>query len=137
MAQTKDRKDNGKKYVLVLDENFTFRYFLLKGLRAQGYECVEARDYHCAQSYLKKNTFDIVLADFRTFMNGKLSSPSNGSRPQNDTPTIFLIGQATEKAMETAKNLGARAIFEKRGDLDELLKNISMILSSEIRKSKE
>lgn len=137
MQQKSDRNDNGKKYVLVLDENFTFRYFLLKGLRAQGYECVEARDYQCAQSYLKKNTFDIVLADFRTFMNGKLGSPSNGSRPQNGTPTIFLIGQATEKAMETAKNLGARAIFEKRGDLDELLKNISMILSSDIRKSKE
>lgn len=136
MQQKRNGKNNGNKYILVLDENFTFRYFLLKGLRGQGYECVEAWDYQCAQSYLKKHTFHIVLADFRTFMKGKLGSPSNGSRPQNGTPTIFLIGQATEKAMDTAKHLGAKAIFEKRGDLDELLKKINMILSSETPRTK-
>ena len=125
-----------KKYVLVLDENFAFRYFLSKGLRDQGYECIEAWDYKLATLYLKKNTFDIVLADFKTFINCGMGSCSNESRLQNRTPIIFLMEQATDESRETAKRLGAKAIFEKRGDLNDLLEKINLILSSEMPRTK-
>lgn len=136
MQHTRNTKEKSKKHVLVLDENFTFRYFLTKGLLAHGYECVEAWDYKWAESYLHKNIFDIVLADFRTFMNSGSDFCSTDSQTQNETPTIFLIGQATEEAMETAKRLGAKALFEKRGDLNELLEQINRILSAEMARTK-
>jgi len=120
----------------VLDENFAFCYFLSKGLRDQGYECIEAWDYKWAASYLNTHTFDIVLADFKTFINCGMGSCPNESRFQNGIPTIFLIGQATDEAMETANRLGAKALFEKRGDLNELLGKINLILSSEMPRSK-
>lgn len=135
MQQKRNMKDKGKKHILVLDENFTFRYYLSKGLRAHGYECVEAWEYKSAESDIKKNTFDLVLADFRTFMNSGNGFCVNESRPLNGTPIIFLMGQATDESMETAKRLGARAIFEKRGDLYDLLEKINLTLPSGMPRS--
>lgn len=136
MQQKKDRNDNGKKYVLLLDENFTFRYYLSKGLRAHGYTCFEAWEYKTAESGIQKNIFDLVLADYRTFMNNKAGTCLHESRPLHGTPIIFLMGQATDESMETAKMLGAKAIFEKRGDLNDLLEKINLTFSSGIRRSK-
>lgn len=136
MQQKRNTKKNGGKHVLVLDENFTFRYYLSKGLRAHGYECVEAWEYQSVESDLKKFTFDLVLADFGTFINSGKGLCSNESRSPKNIPIIFLMGQATDESMETAKSLGARAIFEKRGDLNDLLEKINLTLHSGRPRSK-
>ncbi len=131
MQYVKISNEKNKKHVLVVDEHFTFRHFLSLALRAHGYECVEAEEYSWAHSFITQNVFDLVLTDFRTFMKSESASCLHESSPKMLTPTIFLIGEATDKAMELAQRLGARAIFEKRGDLDELLEKIQLKISSE------
>lgn len=124
MKKIRKIKKESQKHALVVDENFTYRYFLTKALRAHGYGCVEAEDYQRAHPYIKKNIFDIVLVDVSTFMKSGMASFLNGSCPKTVTPTIFLIEQATDEVMENAQRLGAWAIFEKRGDLNDLLEKI-------------
>lgn len=115
----------------MVDESFTFRYFLCKALRVNGYAYIEEEDDNWVLfTEVKKNTFDVVVIDYKTLMKSRLNFSSSFSNPCPiaENPIIFLTGPITKEIKQIAQQFGVRGVFEKRSDLSELLDTINHIV---------
>lgn len=131
MQPARNTLKGDRKKVLVVDENFTFRYFLCKALRANGYDYIEEEDYNWVLfSEVKKNTFDVVVIDYKTLMKSRMDFSSSFSNPCPiaENPIIFLTGPITKEIKQIAQQFGVRAVIERRSDLSELLDKINHIV---------
>ena len=114
----------GKKKILIVDDDATFRLTLKAHLSEAGYEIVEAEDGGGAVELVRNTLFDLILLDLRmhtlsgeeTLQRIKAISPG--------VPVIIITAYATVKtAVETLKQ-GAFDYLIKPLDMDELLMTV-------------
>lgn len=112
--------------MLVVDDNFTFRYFFCSALKAQGYNCVEAEDGTTALEQLETGKFDLVLTDYKLLVKSGSDLlnrlAQNGKKPS--WVTILLTGPSSNEVNRVAHLAGASAVWEKGGDLNALLEKV-------------
>ena len=107
-----------KGRVLVVDDDKTLRFALVKALRRFGYETLEAADGLDALRALREPLPDIVLLDLRM---PELDGLGVLRRFASRAPAfIVLTGHGTVQAAVEAMRLGAYSFLEKPVDAEEL-----------------
>ena len=128
MSETSQRV--GKR-ILIADDDRNFRTFLRTMLEEAGYQVVEADDGIKAMLRIMDDSPDLVLLDLAmpTITGYRVTELMNSVPDIANIPLIIISGNAL---MGKAKLeiIGARAVFPKPFDKDDLLETIHGILAS-------
>jgi DNA-binding response OmpR family regulator len=118
------------KRILVIDDDKLLQRAITFKLRASGYEVITANDVYTALELIDKHKIDGVISDI---MMPDISGLSLLSLLKqfyfNRIPVIVISSLGKEQAGASAMDLGAYSFLEKPIDFDELLKQVSNMLS--------
>lgn len=115
--------------VLVAEDDDALRRLVAARLRRVGVEVVEARDGHEALERVAteggdgsaQGPIDLVISDVKMPGLGGLQVIAWLRAAGWSTPVILITAFGSAETHEAARRLGARAIFDKPFDLDELV----------------
>lgn len=89
--------------ILVAEDDKSVRDFVLRALRADGYDVVAVDNGMKALEALSKNDFDLLLTDIRMPVMDGIALALKASKDWPDMPIILMTGYATEE--QRAHNL--------------------------------
>ena len=113
---------NGRKQVLIVDDDVLARGVLRLLFESDGYQCHEAENGAAGLKMLEKHQPDLVVSDVQMpILNGMdflhcLMTKFNDHAP----PVIMMTGYLTQEIREQAFQLGACAVMGKPCNLMEL-----------------
>jgi two-component system, chemotaxis family, sensor histidine kinase and response regulator PixL len=116
-----------QKTILVVDDSLTARHFLSMTLEKSGYQVVQAKDGRDALNCLSLNSaIDAIFCDVEMpRMNGfEFLENANKSLGSGAPPIIMLTSRSSEKHVQTAQALGAKAYLTKPYLEQELLETL-------------
>jgi DNA-binding response OmpR family regulator len=119
--------------IFLADDDDELRELVAIGLKADGFEVLEARDggqmLECIRGALLHRTPmpDMVIMDVRMPECSGLALLAALHRARWPTPVILITGFGDAGLHERAKDLGATAVFDKPFDLDELRKTVKAL----------
>jgi CheY-like chemotaxis protein len=122
--------------ILVADDDTEMRNLLASSLRGDGYDVVEATSGPDLLEEVSMLLFsgqavpvDLIISDER--MPGMLGSEVLAGLRESRWPTPFVLitGFGDAETHRRAFSLGARAVFDKPFDLDELKRTVETILA--------
>ena len=116
-----------KKRILIVDDEPTILLTLSYALRSAEVDVVTASRLGPAEEALKKQTFDLVIADIR--MSGRLGTEglellSYIRRYWPETNVIIMTAHGSEEIQQEALARGASHYYTKPVDIRELLRTI-------------
>ncbi len=112
-------------HILVVDDERTFRYFLVRHLEAEGYIVTEAADGQSAIDLINQTHFDVAIVDLRlTDMNG-LDVVRHSRKKSPQTSVIISTGYATFDSAIEALRQGAHDYITKPINTAELLASVA------------
>ncbi|MBU4194272.1 MAG: response regulator [Actinobacteria bacterium] len=122
--------EEGKKLILVADDDKDLVMALSIRLRAAGYGVVGAHDGEEAYSVAQENKPDLIILDVRMPAGGGFSSIDRmkHSLTTRNIPVIFLTAFDDDDMREEAVRLGAAGFFRKPFDDDDFMAAISKVL---------
>ena len=128
----------GRIRILLAEDDPEFRALLAATLREDGFEVVEARDGHALLDYLADavssegdiDQFDLVVSDIRMPGYSALDILAGAHRALRHTPVILITAFGDRATHERARNLGARAVFDKPFELDDFRTAVSLSVSN-------
>lgn len=115
------------KKILIVDDEPTILLTLSYALRSKDVEVVTASRLEPAEEALKRNTFDLVIADIR--MSGMLGVEGLElltyiKRYWPDTKVIIMTAHGSEEVQQDAYERGATHYYQKPVDIRELMRKI-------------
>ncbi len=111
--------------ILIVDDEDTFRYFLARHLKEQGYNVTEAADGQTAIDLIDRHCFEVALVDLRlTDMDG-LEVMRHLRQTTPKTSVIILTGYATVDSAIEALRQGAHDYVTKPFDTADLLASVA------------
>jgi len=122
--------EEGKKLILVADDDRDLVTALSIRLRAAGYGVVGAHDGDEAYSVAQETKPDLIILDVRMPSGGGFSSIDRmkHSLTTRNTPVIFLTAFDDNEMREEANRLGAAGYFRKPFNDAEFMAAIKKIL---------
>lgn len=115
------------KKILIVDDEPTILLTLSYALRSRDVEVITASRLEPAEEALKRNTFDLVIADIR--MSGMLGVEGLElltyiKRYWPDTKVIIMTAHGSEEVQQDAYERGATYYYQKPVDIRELMRKI-------------
>jgi DNA-binding NtrC family response regulator len=115
------------KKILIVDDEPTILLTLSYALRSKDVEVITASRLEPAEEALKRNTFDLVIADIR--MSGMLGVEGLElltyiKRYWPDTKGIIMTAHGSEEVQQDAYERGATYYYQKPVDIRELMRKI-------------
>ncbi|MHB8844911.1 MAG: response regulator [Nitrospirota bacterium] len=115
------------KKILIVDDEPTILLTLSYALRSKDVEVITASRLEPAEEALKRNTFDLVIADIR--MSGMLGVEGLElltyiKRYWPDTKVIIMTAHGSEEVQQDAYERGATHYYQKPVDIRELMRKI-------------
>jgi DNA-binding NtrC family response regulator len=115
------------KKILIVDDEPTILLTLSYALRSKDVEVITASRLEPAEEALKRNTFDLVIADIR--MSGMLGVEGLElltyiKRYWPDTKVIIMTAHGSEEVQQDAYERGATYYYQKPVDIRELMRKI-------------
>lgn len=107
--------------VLVVDDDVPLSRALVRELRANGYESLDASGYDEALQRLRERSYDVVVTDLRMGEKDGLDLILALAESFPTTRPILMSAYATARDSERAKDLGAVRVLCKPFDTSELL----------------
>lgn len=123
------RKENSKQLLVVDDDiicvNMAKMYF-----EAKGHHVDFAISSSQAIRMLPHSNYKLIILDYNMpILNGieflEILSKNNFTKKVN---IVMLTGEANDELIVKAKNLGAKAVFNKEDEINEIYKQISLYL---------
>ncbi|AEP31353.1 response regulator transcription factor [Brumicola nitratireducens] len=113
--------------ILLADDEKPLLNFLLRGLRAEGFECTSLNELHEVLPFIKKNTPQLVVLD-RLFGSQDSLSILESIKALPNPPMVLML-TALDEVSERVKGLemGADDYLCKPFDFDELLARITAL----------
>jgi len=129
---------NGKKTIVLADDDRLILSTLGHGLRNEGYEVFEAEDGDTAVALCKEKRPALALLDVRMPGVSGLEA-ARRLRAETDVPFLFLSAYGDSEAVQQATEEGALGYLVKPIDLPQLLPSIEAALAraADIRDLKE
>ena len=120
-------EDKLPKRILIVDDEPTILLTLSYALRSKDVEVVTASRLGPAEEALKRQSFDLVIADIR--MSGMLSVEglellSYIKRYWPDTKVIIMTAHGSEEVRQDAFERGANHYYMKPVDIRELIRKV-------------
>lgn len=114
---------DGRKNILVVDDNFDVRRLLKKVLEIAGYDVSEAVDGEDALRSVKGRVPDLILMDVR--LPGKLNGLETTGRLKDDArlqrvPIVALTASVLERDRQQARAAGCSGFIAKPVDISTL-----------------
>lgn len=114
---------DGRKNILVVDDNFDVRRLLKKVLEIAGYDVSEAVDGEDALRSVKGRVPDLILMDIR--LPGKLNGLETTGRLKDDArlqrvPIVALTASVLERDRQQARAAGCSGFIAKPVDISTL-----------------
>jgi DNA-binding NtrC family response regulator len=115
------------KKILIVDDEPTILLTLSYALRSKDVEVITASRLEPAEEALKRNSFDLVIADIR--MSGMLGVEGLElltyiKRYWPDTKVIIMTAHGSEEVQQDAYERGATHYYQKPVDIRELMRKI-------------
>ena len=104
---------DGRRRVLVVDDEEAIRDLLVKMLELADYEVEGAADGPSALEYLKKEPCDLMLVDLKMPRVDGLTVIREARRRHADLPVIIITGFSSEASAIEAVNLGVAGYLVK------------------------
>ena len=119
-----------EKCVLLVDDEFNLSFTLAQILQRAGYKVTQANCAECAEKYLNKQSFNLMILDIGLpDMDGLTFLPIVHCRfPQ--MPVFILTACVTTDARKKASENGACHYIMKPVDPAELISNIQAVLGA-------
>ncbi|GJL66344.1 MAG: hypothetical protein NPIRA05_13150 [Nitrospirales bacterium] len=129
-----EEKRGHKQQILIVDDYESGRHVLRARLEMLGYYCQEAGNGEEALNAIQSEYFDLVITDHNMpVMTGLELLQCLAERPETQrTPVIFVTGQLSNDLRDAALRAGASAILEKPYEDEELMNELSYILTPQI-----
>ena len=120
------------KRILIVDDFAPGRIVLREKLKIQGHTCQEVCNGSEALRAIRLKAFDLVITDNKMpVMTGlEFIQTLVKQLPTQHPPVILLTGNPSRTLFEEAQQAGARGIFKKPYDEQELFSEINYILES-------
>ncbi len=128
---------NGKKSVLIIDDDVTIRKLISHHLKKNNYEVFEADGAHAGFNKLKENGIDLVLCDVTMEEMDGFTFCKKVREDENYRvlPFVFVTAKNTMEDKSKALDAGGDDIITKPFDVNELLLKVqSLIRRTEIYK---
>jgi DNA-binding NtrC family response regulator len=122
MGDTKD-----SKHILIVDDEPTILLTLSYALQSKGVEVVTANRLETAEDALKRQSFEVVIADIR--ISGLLGAEGLElltyiKRHWPETNVIIMTAHGSEEVQQDALDRGATCYYSKPVDILELMQKI-------------
>ncbi|MBX9688761.1 MAG: response regulator [Candidatus Obscuribacterales bacterium] len=127
----KNRRANGDKRILVVDDTLTARILLRNIFESAGFSIKTANDGAEALDTLKSENFDLVVTDIEMpIMNGfELTEQIRRDDGLSDIPVIMVTSMTSREDRERGVSVGANAYFVKSSfDQSNLLDVIATLI---------
>lgn len=112
--------------ILVIDDEASIRNLLKEVLERANHRVLEARDGQEGLTLYQQNKVDLVLMDILMPGTDGLETTLQLTREYLDAKVIAMTGaQGDRNFLDVAKLFGARRVFEKPFDLDQLVKAVN------------
>lgn len=132
MKSKKDNKPNGKKTIMIVDDEEAIRMLIISFLE-KDYNIIDLNDGHEALVYLSKNNLpDMILLDMEMpNVNGRVFVRrfKNGGLKSNKVPIIFISSVQSRSIIQSMLNLGVTDYIVKPFNPEELVAKIKAILT--------
>lgn len=117
--------------ILIVDDEKSIRRLLKEVLERANHRVLEARDGREGLTVYQQNNVDLVLMDILMPGSDGLETTLQLTREYLDAKVIAMTGaQGDRNFLDVAKLFGARRVFEKPFDLNELLQAINEELAN-------
>ena len=125
------RQTQGKKRILIIEDDADFRELLRIHLSLAGYALEVAEDGVEGGKALLEHTPDLVVSDVdMPFLSGfELLSLMRAEKETASIPVILLSGSSNDETMSDAMKLGAADFLTKPVTLEDLMRAIRVCLS--------
>jgi len=129
---------NGKKTIVLADDDRLILSTLGHGLRSEGYEVFEAEDGDAAVALCKEKQPALALLDLRMPRLSGLEA-ARRLRAETDVPFLFLSAYDDSEAVQQATEEGALGYLVKPIDLPQIIPSIEAALAraADIRNLRE
>jgi two-component system, NtrC family, nitrogen regulation response regulator NtrX len=108
-------------HVLIVDDEPTYRLVLTQTLKMCGHTSEACETGDAAIEFLKKNTYDVVLLDYKMPGTSGLNVLQWMYGMKIDTPVIIITGHGSEEIALEAWKWGAKDYFVKgKSDMSQL-----------------
>jgi DNA-binding response OmpR family regulator len=126
-----NRQTQGKKRILIIEDDADFRELLRIHLSLAGYALEVAEDGVEGGKALLEHTPDLVVSDVdMPFLSGfELLSLMRAEKETASIPVILLSGSSNDETMSEAMKLGAADFLTKPVTLEDLMRAIRACLS--------
>lgn len=112
--------------LLVIDDEDSIRTLLKDVLGKAGHRVIEARDGREGLEAYRKNKIDLVLMDILMPDTDGLEATLQLTREYLDAKVIAMTGaQGDKNFLDVAKLFGARRVFEKPFDLNNMVQAVN------------
>ncbi|GBF33088.1 two-component hybrid sensor and regulator [Desulfocucumis palustris] len=135
VAAAVEERTEGRKTILVVDDDNNIRNLLRQELEVAGYSVIEAADGVEAINLIKKDIPDLILLDV---MMPRMSGFDVAAVLKNDpvTMNIPIVIVSIIENRERGYSIGVDRYFTKPLNTEELLKEIGLLLSQGVSKKK-
>jgi two-component system response regulator (stage 0 sporulation protein F) len=111
--------------ILIIDDEQSIRALLKEVLEREGYRVIEAGNGREGLAMYQKHPADLVIMDLLMPDTDGLEATLQLTREYVDAKVIAMTGaQGDRNFLDVAKLFGARRVFEKPFDINELLKAV-------------
>lgn len=118
---------NGKKRLLIVDDEEGIRESLALAFEIEGYPVFSACDGEEAWDTLQKNPIDVVISDIRMPKKDGVALLKDIRKRDSKSPTVILMSAYTEVSEQDLKRMGALTLLRKPLDLDTLIGMVSTL----------
>lgn len=115
--------------VLIVDDEPDILELMEEEFKYCGYTTVTAICGNDAIKVLENNKIDIVVSDYK-MPNGNGMAVLSYVGKMNKRPIFFFVSGQADVSVEDALRAGAKKFFSKPFDLDELIKEIEVSMTS-------
>tara|TARA_Y100000590_G_C15600748_1_gene969931 strand:- start:871 stop:1242 length:372 start_codon:yes stop_codon:yes gene_type:complete len=115
--------------VLIVDDEPDLRELLAEEFELEGANVDTAADGEEAFEMIKENNYKLVLSDVRMAPGDGISLLENVNQWSDNGPHFFFITGFADISRDEAISKGAKEVFSKPIDLDDLLSQIVKLLS--------
>jgi len=129
--KTIEPKNNGKKHILIIDDDKSVLK-MLKQYLSNNYEITAVTSGRMGRKYLEKNTTDLILLDYEMPEESGFQVYKGllGNLKTKDIPVIFLTGVADKEKIRDVLELRPRGYLLKPIDIKKLQATVSKVFYS-------
>jgi len=128
--------DNGKKRILIVEDDEEMRSLLKDFIEAEGFETDSVSNGSEAFRILVKEPFDLIITDIRMPGLTGLDILPGIKKLQPEAPIIVITAFGSEEVQRKAYKRGGTIYLEKPIHFHELKEIVSKAVSSEEKKSR-